>query len=454
MLPAEFIERIRTQQGIDLKLLIDALEQPSPVSLRINPGKWDHPVILSDQVAWEKQGYYLTGRPVYTLDPLFHAGIYYPQEASSMFTGEAFRQLTTGMDRKRILDLCAAPGGKSTHISSLLSQGDLLVANEVIRSRAAVLTENVTKWGYGNTIVTQNDPADFIALQGFFDVIIVDAPCSGEGMFRDEVARREWSPSNAQLCSERQRRILMDVWPALRNGGVLIYSTCTFNPAENEQNIKWLTENAKAETVALDISGFEGITPVDYQGITSYAFYPGKIKGDGFFLSAVRKTEGKDTPSFGKKNQGRAVLTPAPASVKSLMISQQENIFISGDRAISLACDQREHGFISSFLNVIKSGTMVGEIMHGKLIPAHDLAMSVKINREAWPAYEASYDEAISFLRMDEFIPQGTEQGRVLICYRGVPLGFVNHLGKRTNNGYPSGWRIRMEKRGIFEKIL
>ena len=167
------------------------------------------------------------------------------------------------MDGINVLDLCGAPGGKSTHLSTLISGNGLLVANEVIRTRAAVLAENITKWGIGNTVVTQNDPSDFAALPGFFDVIVVDAPCSGEGMFSNATAVSEWSEQNARLCSDRQRRIVMDVWPSLKDGGVLIYSTCTFNPAENEENIAWFIDHIDSEPVALDIARFEGITPVN-----------------------------------------------------------------------------------------------------------------------------------------------------------------------------------------------
>lgn len=454
MFPEEFVQRLKSQSQVNFQQLLEALERPSPISIRVNTGKWKHAFLLSDSVSWEKSGFYLEKRPQYTLDPFIHAGVYYPQEASSMFVGEAFRQVTSDMGRIRVLDLCGAPGGKSTHLSSLLKEDGLLVANEVIRNRAAILAENITKWGHGNAMVSQSDPSAFSSLPGFFDVILVDAPCSGEGMFRDEAAVGEWSPANAQLCSERQRRILMDVWPALRSGGMLIYSTCTFNPAENEQNVNWLTETAGAESVALDISGFEDITTVPLGDTISYAFYPGKARGDGFFLSVLSKTEPTGKRSNVKKSHSKSVWSSAPSSVKSFLTQTNENVFMNGTRVIALASSQAEHETIAASLNIIKSGTMLGEVVHGKFIPSHDLAMSANIFRDVWNCYDATYDEAISFLRMDDFIPVGVEQGRVLICYRDVPLGFVNHLGKRANNCYPSGWRVRMEKKGIFEDIL
>jgi len=247
----------------------------------------------------------------------------------------------------------------------------------------------------------------------------------------------------------------MDVWPALKQGGILIYSTCTFNPAENEQNIDWFTKEKGAESVELDISEFGEITPVSAGNTVSYAFYPGKARGDGFFLSALRKTEPNGNMKYARRSHSKSQWMPAPSSLKTLLKpGNNNNVYLFENKVIALACDQKEHDTIASSLNVIKSGTMIGEKFHEKITPSHDLAMSVNINREAWNNYDASYEEAIAFLSMGDFIPRDVEQGRVLICYRSVPLGFVNHLGRRANNCYPQGWRIRMEKRGIFENIL
>jgi len=245
MFPDSFIQRISGQKYIDSQALLKALEEPSPVSIRINPSKWDGIPADAEPVPWSSNGFYLKNRPSYTLDPLFHSGCYYPQEASGMFLEQVIRQTTDLAGDLRVLDLCAAPGGKSILLSDLIGPDNLLVANEAIRARAGILAETLTKWGSGNTLVTQNDPAAFGRLPGYFDVIVVDAPCSGEGMFRSEIALKEWSVSNALHCSERQKRILMDVWPALKENGILVYSTCTFNPGENEENIKWFIDRMK-----------------------------------------------------------------------------------------------------------------------------------------------------------------------------------------------------------------
>lgn len=454
MLPEEFLQRINTQTYIDPPSLQAALLQPAPVSVRVNPAKWTTVVTGYDNVPWEPNGFYLPARPLFTLDPLFHAGVYYPQEASGMFTGELFRQVTSGLKKLRVLDLCGAPGGKSTHISSILGDNGFLITNEVIRQRAAILAENVTKWGMGNTSVTQNDPAAFASLADFFDIIIVDAPCSGEGMFHDEVAVREWSAANAQMCSERQRRILSDVWPSLKPGGVLIYSTCTFNSAENEQNIKWLSEATGAEPVKADIAAFPGITEIEYRGITGYGFHPGRIEGDGFFIAALRKPEGANPRHIRLRGSDPGVPARLSGKLNAMTSLDPEKIIFTENRIIATAAPRDLHRYLTERLNIVKSGTMIGEMKNESFIPAHDLAMSVKLNKSFWPCYDASWDAAIAYLRLEDLRIPDMPVGRLLVCHRGVPLGFVNNLGKRTNNGYPQSWRIRMPKNDSFVPVL
>lgn len=454
MLPEDFLNRISHQDYIDVKGLTEALDQPSPVSVRINPYKWLQPVSGYKKVLWEPQGYYLPVKPLFTPDPLFHAGVYYPQEASSMFTGEVFRQVTSGMGDLRVLDLCGAPGGKSTHLSALIADRGFLVANEVIRARAAVLAENITKWGLGNTVVTHNDPAAFASLPSFFDVIVADAPCSGEGMFRNHAAVHEWSLQNARLCSERQRRIVMEVWPSLKQGGILIYSTCTFNPAENEENISWFRNSTASESVGIDIGAGTGIEPVRYAGTEGYGFHPGKVEGDGFFIAVLRKTEGD-----GDNNLRIRTISQKPSAKTSglagqMLTCESDRLIMAGNRIIALATDRNVFSYIDERLAVIKSGTMIGETKNSKFIPAHDLAMSVKQKDGAWLVYDANYEEAVAFIRLEQFRIEGMPRGRILIRYRGVPLGFVNNLGNRINNGYPQAWRMRMESQPDYREIL
>lgn len=454
MLPAEFLKRIGEQSYVDAPGLEEALSQPAGSSVRVNPHKWPYPLSGYEKVAWEPDGYYLAGKRLFTPDPLFHAGVYYPQESSSMFTGEFFRQLTSGMTGLRVLDLCGAPGGKATHLSALLASNGLLVANEVIRARSAVLAENITKWGIGNTIVTQSDPARFATMEGFFDVIVADAPCSGEGMFRSVTAIQEWSGQNARLCSERQRRIVMEVWPALKAGGMLIYSTCTFNPAENEENISRIRETTGAESLTVVLPEGSGIIPISHEGITGYGFHPGRVKGEGFFIAALKKPAG--TVRAIRDGRKGALKSSASAFEKSESLTsfERERVVMSDSRIIALAADPHIFSYIGERVTVIKSGTMIGEIKNSDLVPAHDLAMSVRQKPGAWPEYDLSYDEAFSFLRLEPLPAAQMPGGRVLVRYRGVALGFVNNLGNRVNNGYPQSWRIRMEKQPDFKEIL
>ena len=270
---------------------VNAHRQPSPISIRMNPNKVAQQE-LKPSIPWTQYGYYLTDRPSFTLDPTFHAGKYYVQEASSMFLEQAFIQAANGTTHLNVLDLCAAPGGKSTHLLSLMDQNSLLVSNEVIQSRSAILSENLQKWGHSNVVVTNNDPKDFQRLPGFFDVIVVDAPCSGEGLFRkDPGAMKEWSEDSVALCSKRQRRILSDVWPALKTGGILIYSTCTYNSEENEENLRWLQQEYEVESIPLKMKAEWGIITVKDNSIYWLSIFSSSRAGRGFLPCCDAKNE-------------------------------------------------------------------------------------------------------------------------------------------------------------------
>lgn len=445
MFPGEFTERINTQKYIDRDLLLKSLEETSPVSIRLNPGKWRQVPEESKPVKWCREGFYLESRPSFTLDPLFHSGCYYPREASGMFIEEAFSQIVKSADELRVLDLCAAPGGKSTHLSDLIGKKSILVSNEVIRSRSVVLAETVTKWGKGNTIVTRNDPADFGKLKGYFDIIMIDAPCSGEGMFRDRLAVDQWSVENTRLCEERQKRIISDVWASLKENGLIIYSTCTFNPGENEENILWLTKNKEAECLPLNVEGFEGVTEIDYEGIRGYGFYPGKIRGEGFFISVIRKTALQEAERI--KAQKRNEFMPDKTDIslaEKVSITDAGKLLKKGEDIISLACEAGEFFHLFSHLNVVSSGTLTGTRKKNDFIPAHELALSQNIRKDAYPSTEISYNDTLSYLRRDNLNCNDLQDGWNILTFRGVNLGFVKNIGKRINNYFPVGWRIRM----------
>ncbi|MBA4322559.1 MAG: rRNA methyltransferase [Odoribacter sp.] len=446
MYPLKFTERIKRQKYIDAFQLQEALDRPSPVSIRINPDKWNRTPAGSEKVPWSEHGYYLESRPSFTSDPLFHSGCYYPQEASGMFLEQAFNQVINDSGYIRVLDLCGAPGGKSTLLSSLIGDRGFLIANEVIKQRAGILAENITKWGRGNTIVSNNDPSVFRNLPGYFDLILADAPCSGEGMFSDQTARNEWSDDNAAMCSERQRRIVMDVWPSLKGNGVLIYSTCTFNPAENEENIKWLSEKTGADSVKLDISKFEGVQEIVYNGITGYGFYPGKIKGEGLFLSIVRKHDGLNDEVRHSLKRNEIQLTKNDKKIAGkLIISSLNNLYRNNDIVYDLGVAVEEYKFLGKFLRIIKGGTALYKTRKDDFTPLHELALYCKTGKDGFPSAELDYIQSIAFLKKENLKLNGAERGWILLNYMGINLGFVKNIGTRVNNYFPVDWRIRMQ---------
>ncbi len=446
MFPEEFIKRIKTQKYIDSDMLLKSLEEPSPVSIRINRGKLQNVPVNSEPVPWCDMGYYLKSRPSFTLDPLFHSGCYYPREASGMFLDQVFSQVVKATENLRVLDLCAAPGGKSTQLSDLIGKNSMLISNEVIRQRSVILSETVTKWGKGNTIVTQSDPSAFAALPGYFDIIMIDAPCSGEGMFRDKTAINEWSPENTRLCEERQRRIISDVWPALKENGLLIYSTCTFNPGENEENISWLTRNRQSESLRLDINGLTAIEEIRHLGICGYGFYPGKVSGEGFFISVVRKTSGPE--SYKLTGQRKHEFFPDKADIRTIekwITSDTGKVLKRGENLIMLPCEINEYLTLARTINVVRGGTLMAIRKRDDYLPSHELALSQDIKNDAFSSSEISFRAALAYLRRDNISLNDLHDGWNILTFKGVKLGFVKNLGKRINNYFPVAWRIRMD---------
>lgn len=443
-LPKEFEANLKNTLGNSFPDFIESLQKPSPASIRINPNK-SHSE-NTNAVLWSKFGQYLAERPKFTLDPTFHAGAYYVQEASSMFVEQALIQAVDLSKPLRVLDISAAPGGKSTHLLSVLSHDSLLVSNEVIRSRASILAENIQKWGHSNVIVTSNDPEDFTKLTGFFDVILIDAPCSGEGLFRkDPEAVKEWSPESVDLCAKRQRRILEDVWPALKENGVLIYSTCTYNKFENEDNIQWLNEGHEFESIKLNINPDWNIETVEDKNVYGYHFYPHKVKGEGFFLSALRKTEAQPEAHF-KIRKG---LSAPPKKIFEQLQSWttlQAPVFFTWNDVVytvpkSIA---KETEILLDHLKFVQAGTALATMKHDKLIPEHAAALAISLNKSNFLQLEVSEQDALKFLRKEPVDTNGAPKGFTLIMYKGLPLGWANVLDNRMNNLYPAAWRIRM----------
>ena len=442
-LPDDFIIRTKPLLREEWDDLIAALSSDSPTSIRLSRMKGKG--ISGVKVPWCDTGYYLGKRPQFTFDPLFHAGCYYVQEASSMFIGQALKQYAE--DDVKVLDLCAAPGGKSTLIADFLNEDSLLVSNEVIRSRANVLSENMTKWGNPNVVVINNDPAHIGKLKGFFDIILVDAPCSGEGMFRkDEGAISEWSVDNVRLCKERQQRILADIWPALKPDGLLLYSTCTYNPEENEENVQWIRDELGAEVLPVDIQEEWGISPSFAEDIPAYRFFPHKTRGEGFFFALLRKQqeEGVRTDFRRKRNEKKNRME-LPDQYKDYISDKEQFVFYpKGDCWYAFKEElYNDVCILNSSLNIVSEGICLGEFKGKDFIPAQSLALSNYLNVKAFETYDMDWKTAISYLRKEALILHDMPKGYILLTYKNVPIGFVKNIGNRANNLYPQEWRIR-----------
>lgn len=455
MVSESFRKYLEEAIGSDNALVaFSAFDRPASVSVRMNPSKpldmegtgaglpWDESRI----VPWNPLGRILAQRPVFTLDPAFHAGAYYVQESSSMFVGHVFRTLLKDIPMPagrplRVLDLCAAPGGKTTDLAaslrSICGDGFILVANEVMKQRAAVLADNVAVWGDPNVVVTSDDPRAFSSLAGFFDVIVADVPCSGEGMFRkDEEARRQWSEDNVALCTSRQRRIVADVWPSLSEGGIFIYSTCTFNRYENDGNVGWIAEELGAGCLVPDVSDMPGVLPTRF----GYSLVPGFVEGEGQYCAALSRTSGQC--SAGRMQQKG--LEPLPESMSRLfcspmMLRRKGELAVAVPAVIAAALSVLER-----HLHVISAGCAVGVLKGQTLVPDADLALSSALVPEAYPSVDVDRDTALAFLHRDPVVFPDAPKGHLLLRYGGLGLGFVKNLGNRCNSLLPQGRRIRM----------
>ncbi|RCR71311.1 RsmB/NOP family class I SAM-dependent RNA methyltransferase [Larkinella punicea] len=448
-LPAQFRHQMAQQLGADYAAFLASLQQSPPISIRVNPQKMALPTADLEPVLWCSEGFYLPERPVFTLDPLFQAGAFYVQEASSMLVAEALRQTARLKRPLRVLDLCAAPGGKSTLLASLLNADSLLVCNEVIRSRIPVLKENMEKWGHPNVVISNHDPEDFKSLNGFFDVVLVDAPCSGEGLFRkDPEAMLEWSPDSVVFCAARQQRILTAATPLLCDDGLLLYSTCTYNDEENSQNAAWLSKHG-FENVPLDLPESWGIAEKTLDQTVGYQCYPHRVTGEGFFLSVFKKKQ-RSSPEMG-----------VPRSFRSLkpVRNWQEKIlktFLKNSDAFSFYVKPNEDVFaipetLSADLRVLDAalhnkgfGLEMGTFKGDDFIPSHALALSNAL-AENLPGIELSKEDALRYFKKENLVLNEPVKGWLLARYNGLNLGWLKGVGNRVNNYLPKEWRIRMD---------
>lgn len=419
------------------------------VSVRLNPVKYRPNGALGfhlgERVPWSSNGFYLSERPIFTFEPLLHAGAFYVQEASSMFLEQALRQTVDLSSPQVVLDLCAAPGGKSTHLLSLLSEDSVVVSNEVIRSRASILEENLIKWGSANSIVTSNDPRDFSGIGPVFDVIVIDAPCSGSGMFRKDPASVEgWSDDLVNLCSRRQQRILADAWPALRENGVLLYSTCSYSVAEDEAIADFICSSLGADSLPVQtVTDWNIVNSASAQtNAAGYRFYPDKIRGEGFYLAAFRKkVAAEPAPRNKSKPSWEAVPGKIQPGIRSWLHEADVELISSNDNILALPpatlnCLQQLKS-----LYIRKAGITLGKWSGKDLIPDHALAMSHLLATDT-PSFAVNLEQALRFLRKEEVDAGDTPRGWALVKYMGYPLGWIKQLGNRSNNYYPREWRI------------
>ncbi len=447
-LPAALVDNLSLKQGFESASFIDVHKNGEQItSIRLNPAKAVEPEMGGNLIPWTKDGLYLKERPVFTADPLLHAGCYYVQEASSMFLEEALKQ-TVDLDLDiKVLDLCAAPGGKSTLINSLISDGSLLLANEIIKSRVPILCDNLIKWGKPNAYVCQNDPRDFGRLPGYFDVMVVDAPCSGSGMFRkDPAAIEEWSEEAVILCSQRQQRILADVYPALKKDGVLIYSTCSYSELENEAIADWLTETFDLESIRLEISADWGIveTQSDKNKNWGYRFYPNLVKGEGFFLACFRKRGEQSTVVHKTRRNSEGKLPAGHLDEIKKWLNPDFDMVIKTFNDTYLAIPAGHDADFQIFqdnLYLKKSGTRIGKFAGKDFIPDHELALSVLASPNI-PRINLNREQALAYLKRMDISLDTTLTGWALMCFADFPLGWAKILPKRVNNYYPKEWRI------------
>ena len=447
-LPQEFINML--PQG-ERDALLAALETDPEVSIRFNSKACDIENLVlesleckaDDRVLWMDDAVYLDHRPQFTMDPLLHQGCYYVQEASSMFLSEAVKKCVSGP--VRALDLCAAPGGKSTLLAQLLPEGSLLISNEIQRSRAQILAENMVKWGRPGVMVTCNSPKQIGESSLMFDLIAIDAPCSGEGMFRkDEGAVRDWSISNVEMCAARQREIIEAVWPALKAGGYLIYSTCTFNRQEDEDNVRWIMDKYGAQAIDLNPNPKWNIPgSLTDDNLPVYHFMQHRTRGEGFFLCLLRKPEGAAASLKSRLFRGDG--SKVPAECKSwLKPDVGYEFFIKNESVYALPSDLKDDMWqAGQELYALVPGIEVALMKGRDWVPAHALAMSTALNRDAFNRVEVTRQQALAYLHCDALRLDDAPRGIVLLTYKNIPLGFAKNIGNRANNMYPQEWRIR-----------
>jgi 16S rRNA C967 or C1407 C5-methylase (RsmB/RsmF family)/NOL1/NOP2/fmu family ribosome biogenesis protein len=445
-IPSSLLQSLQQVDGFDLQLFLEAHQKSAITSIRINQQKFTNQFDAEQKVPWATDAFYLHKRPFFAHDPLWHAGAYYVQEASSMFLQHALRQNIDAVAPLKVLDLCAAPGGKSTLVADVLNEDSLLICNEVIGARVNILAENISKWGRANTWVSQSDAKQFGECKNYFDVIIIDAPCSGSGLFRkDENAIAEWSEGNVQLCAQRQERILHDVLPALKPNGILIYMTCSYSIAENESIVDKLLQDLPLQSVRVNTEKKWQIveTQSDIQQGFGYRFFPHLLQGEGFFLACFKKNE-QDVNDFQLPMKNYRSIKIEEGNIADFMdktnftiVSENDNYLILPNNAM------QDYLFLQKHIKLVRKGTLLGQMIKKQLVPQHDMALSV---HNMYPQKVAlDLTQAQQFLCKENLDLPICAKGWVLVQYQNSNIGWIKNLGNRFNNYYPTNWRIKKQ---------
>lgn len=445
-IPTSFSQRIKQQLPTEAVALLNSIEaNNAPVSVRFNPLKVKPLHLpLEEQIPWVENAYFLKERPVFTLDPHFHAGAYYVQEASSMIIETVFNQLP--QKPKLLLDLCAAPGGKATLLAAAMSQEAVLIANEVLPNRAAVLYENITKWGNSRVVVTNNKVSDFVKLGLQFDFVLCDAPCSGEGLFRrDPDAMREWSANSPAKCAARQQQILDDTIKLVKPGGYLLYSTCTYAREENEAQIESLLEKGfQCVPIQLNPSwGFIDAADLGFTAIhkTMYRAMPHRLKGEGFFFGLLQKVEQEPALTNIKKVLFKEIEPNIPFYI--LGENFKEKVFSIKNNIYYWPKILQTYMPALQKLNWLKAGIKLGNWHGSVFIPHQEAANCTELITEQ-PIKALNLQEARWYLSRLHFNNQATGLGWEMMAYEGNQLGWMQYLTENSYNAYPNAWRIRM----------
>ena len=428
MLPEAFLNRMKNQLGEEYPLFLQSLERPRAVALRFNPLKGEHPELpfVGEPVPWERLGYYYDPAARPGLHPYHEAGVYYLQEASAM----APVQLLDPQPGERICDLCAAPGGKSTQIAGRLLGHGFLLSNEYSPKRAKILSRNIERLGIANALVTNETPQRLAQrLPGFFDRVLVDAPCSGEGMFRkEEAAVTDWSQETVEMCARRQAEILDSAALLVRPGGRLVYSTCTFAPEENEEAVaRFLEDHPDFAPETVDAPWFAAGDP------GTFRLWPHKLLGEGHFAAVLRRS-GDEAPE-GEGGPGQKLPKEWVSFSKELGITLPEGKAVTFGQSMFWA--PREMPDLAG-LKVLRPGLELGVLKKDRFEPAHALALWLK---DCKTKLDLTPESRETEAYMQGNVIPAAEKGWCLVTVGGYSLGWGKGDGKQLKNHYPKGLR-------------